>query len=49
MSDLNKDLLHLQKQKRELMVNSENKAGDVNVNNALFVGSTTELMKLLKK
>jgi hypothetical protein len=49
MSDLNKDLLQLQKQKKELMISSENKNGDVNVNNALFVGSTAELMKLLKK
>jgi hypothetical protein len=49
MSDLNKDLLQLQKQKKELMVSSDNKSGEVNVNNALFVGSTDELMKLLKK
>jgi hypothetical protein len=49
MSDMNKDLLELQKRKKDLMVNSDNKSGDVNVNNALFVGSTVELMKLLKK
>jgi hypothetical protein len=49
MSDMNKDLLELQKRKKDLMVSSENKAGEVNVNNALFVGSTTELLKLLKK
>lgn len=49
MSDLNKDLLQLQKQKKDLMVSSDNKNGEVNVNNALFVGSTAELMKLLKK
>jgi hypothetical protein len=49
MSDLNKDLLQLQKQKKELMISSDNKNGEVNVNNALFVGSTAELMKLLKK
>lgn len=49
MSDLNKDLLQLQKQKKELMISSENKSGDVNVDKALFVGSTAELMKLLKK
>ena len=48
MSDLNKDLLQLQKQKKDLMVTTE-KNGEVNVNNALFVGSTAELMKLLKK
>ncbi len=49
MSDLNKDLLQLQKQKKDLMISSENKSGDVNVEKALFVGSTAELMKLLKK
>ena len=49
MSDLNKDLLQLQKQKKDLMISSDNKTGEVNVNNALFVGSTAELMKLLKK
>ena len=49
MSDLNKDLLELQKRKKDLMVTSQNKAGEVNVDKALFVGSTAELMKLLKK
>jgi hypothetical protein len=49
MSDLNKDLLELHKRKKDLMVTSQNKAGDVNVEKALFVGSTAELMKLLKK
>ena len=49
MSDMNKDLLELQKRKKDLIGVSDNKAGDVNVNNALFVGSTAELMKLLKK
>ena len=49
MSDMNKDLLELQKRKKDLMISSDNKSGEVNVNNALFVGSTAELMKLLKK
>jgi len=49
MSDMNKDLLEIQKRKKDLIGVSDNKAGDVNVNNALFVGSTAELMKLLKK
>jgi len=49
LADMNKDLLELQKRKKDLMVSSDNKAGEVNVNNALFVGSTAELMKLLKK
>jgi len=46
---MNKDLLELQKRKKDLMISSDNKTGEVNVNNALFVGSTTELLKLLKK
>lgn len=50
MSDLNKDLLELQKRKKDLLVTSDNKStGDVNVDKALFVGSTAELMKLLKQ
>jgi hypothetical protein len=49
LADMNKDLLELQKRKKDLMISSDNKAGEVNVNNALFVGSTAELMKLLKK
>lgn len=49
MSDLNKDLLQLQKQKKDLLGDSDKKNGDVNVDKALFIGSTAELMKLLKK
>jgi hypothetical protein len=51
MSDLNKDLLELQKRKKDLLVTNDNKpaVGDVNVDKALFVGSTAELMKLLNK
>jgi hypothetical protein len=49
LADMNKDLLEIQKRKKDLMISSDNKAGEVNVNNALFVGSTTELLKLLKK
>lgn len=49
MSDLNKDLLEIQKRKKDLLVDTQNKTGDVNVDKAVFVGSTAELMKLLKK
>jgi hypothetical protein len=51
MSDLNKDLLEIQKRKKDLLVTNDNKpaVGDVNVDKALFVGSTAELMKLLNK
>jgi hypothetical protein len=51
MGDLNKDLLEIQKRKKDLLVTNDNKptVGDVNVDKALFVGSTAELMKLLNK
>lgn len=49
MSDLNKDLLELQKRKKELTGVSEKNSKDVNIDKAVFVGSTAELMKLIKK
>jgi len=50
LSDLNKDLLELQKRKRDLQGSEEKKqSGNVNVDKAVFVGSTTELVKFLKK
>ena len=47
MSDLNKDLMEIQKRKKDLAPNS---MGDksVNIDKAVFVGSTTELVKFLK-
>lgn len=48
LSDMNKDLLDIQKRKQDLTgVKTETK--DVNIDKAVFVGSTTELMKLIKK
>ena len=44
--DANKELMALHKTKKELSI--EKGGGDVNVNNAVFVGSTAELQKLLK-
>jgi hypothetical protein len=44
--DANKELMALHKTKKELSI--EKSGGDVNVNNAVFVGSTAELQKLLK-
>ena len=44
--DANKELMSLHKTKKELSI--EKGGGDVNVNNAVFVGSTAELQKLLK-
>jgi len=48
MSDVAKDLLELQKKVKDL--NSENDKPSIGTqNNVVFAGSTTELMKLLKK
>ena len=44
--DANKELMALHKTKKELSI--EKGGVDVNVNNAVFVGSTAELQKLLK-
>jgi hypothetical protein len=50
MADLNKDLLELQKRKRELQLpGKESGSKDVNIDKAVFVGSTAELMKLIRK
>ena len=43
--DANKELMSLHKTRKELSIE---KGGGVNVNNAVFVGSTAELQKLLK-
>ena len=47
LSDLNKDLMEIQKRKKDLAPQSQ-KSGDINVDKAVFVGSTTELVKFLK-
>jgi len=44
LSDANKDLLELSKRKRDLT----GETGTKTINNNLFVGSTTELQKMLK-
>ena len=44
LSDSSKDLLELSKRKNELQIND----GPTTVNNNLFVGSTSELLKMLK-
>ena len=45
LAETNKDLLDLAKKSKDLK--SEEKTGDTNITNALFVGSTTELQKFL--
>ena len=47
LSEMNKDLLALQKAKRELAPQSDVSKG-VNIDKAVFVGSTTELLKMIK-
>jgi hypothetical protein len=49
LADTNKDLLELAKKSKELKQSSNEKTGETNITNALFVGSTAELQKLLKK
>ena len=46
LANTNKDLLNLHKTKKDIQ--AEKTSGPTNVTNALFVGSTSELQKLLK-
>ena len=48
LADLNKDLLDIQKKKRDLVPQEASSVKSVNVDKAVFVGSTAELVKLLK-
>ena len=48
LTDMNKDLLEIQKRKQDLTGVKESGSKDVNIDKAVFVGSTAELMKLLK-
>lgn len=48
LSDMNKDLLEIQKKKQDLTGVKESTSKDVNIDKAVFVGSTAELMKLIK-
>ena len=49
LADLNKDLLELQKRKRDLNPESKNESQKINVDKADFVGSTNELVKIIKE
>ena len=48
LADLNKDLLEIQKRKKDLDPNQVKQNGTTNIDKAVFVGSTTELVKFLK-
>ena len=46
-SQMSQDLVKLQKVRKDITQEKESKSGDT-TNNAIFVGSTTELQKFLK-
>lgn len=48
LADLNKDLLEIQKRKRDLDPSQSKTNSTTNIDKAVFVGSTTELVKFLK-
>ena len=48
LSDLNKDLLEIQKRKKDLSPSQTPNKSNINVDKAVFIGSTTELLKQLK-
>ena len=48
LGDLNKDLLEIQKRKRDLDSTQSKGNSTTNIDKAVFVGSTTELVKFLK-
>ena len=48
LSDLNKDLMEIEKRKQDLTGESTKQSKNINVDKAVFVGSTTELVKFLK-
>ena len=51
MADLNKDLLEIQKRKRDLQPQLDNASnrGNITVEKAVFVGSTAELLKQIRE
>lgn len=49
LADMNKDLLEIQKRKQDLLGTKTANSKDVNIDKAVFVGSTAELMKLINK
>jgi|TARA_R110000868_G_scaffold157709_2_gene385115 predicted transcriptional regulator len=48
MADLNKDLLELQKRRKDLKPQLENTGGNITVEKAVFVGSTADLLKQIR-
>ncbi len=48
LTDMNKDLMEIQKRKKDLQPKESLPTNGINVDKAVFVGSTKELVKLLK-
>jgi hypothetical protein len=48
LTDMNKDLMEIQKRKKDLQPKENSPTNGINVDKAVFVGSTKELVKLLK-
>lgn len=48
MADLNKDLIDIQKKRKELTGVSPKENNSISVDKAVFVGSTTDLIKMIK-
>jgi len=48
LGDLNKDLLEIQKRKRDLAPKESTQSSGLSIDKAVFVGSTAELIKLVR-
>jgi hypothetical protein len=48
LADLNKDLLDIQKKRKELNGSNKQENNPINVDKAVFIGSTTDLIKMIK-
>jgi len=48
LGDLNKDLLEIQKRKRDLAPRESTQSNGLSIDKAVFVGSTAELIKLVR-
>ena len=48
LGDLNKDLLEIQKRKRDLAPKESAQSNGLSIDKAVFVGSTAELVKMIK-
>ena len=49
LSDMNKDLLEIQKRKQDLQPKVTNNTQNLNIDKAVFVGSTAELLKQIRE